>query len=71
MHSHIQSHKLVHVSGVSYKSWVPRITLLDEKVGLTNMLSEWTLFIYRALTVYGNSLQQQQKTNVSTYGCSI
>ena len=49
--SHIQSHKLVHVSGVSYKSWVPRITLLDEQVGLMIMLSEQNVFVCRGFTV--------------------
>ena len=56
---------------VKYYRAYCQLGIQANSVGLTNMLSEWTLFIYRALTVYGNSLQQQQKTNVSTYGCSI
>ena len=33
-------------------SWVPRLTLLDLQIGLTNALSELNSFICRGLTVF-------------------
>ena len=33
-------------------SWVPRLTLLDLQIGVTNALSEWNSLVCRGLTVY-------------------
>ena len=32
-------------------SWVPRLTLLDLQIGLTDVLTEWNLLIGRGLPV--------------------
>ena len=34
----------------NYVSWVPRLTLLDVRFGLRNMLSDWNSFVCRGLT---------------------
>ena len=33
-------------------SWVPRLTLLDLQIGLTNKPLEWNSFVCRGLSVY-------------------
>ena len=38
-------------------SWVPRLSLLDLKIGLMNMLSEWNSIVCRGLSVKTDQLK--------------